>query len=423
MKIAKKTKKSLSINSSSIKYKRCVDDEDLIENDTHISCGEKSTMILRNNTRSYELYANGDNENGQLGFISYEEDIGKLHKITIIDQSTHLEMKHIDKIACGGNHTLFLANNTLYGLGSNIYGQLGCALLPKGSLGSNDRRYTPIKVLLDGIMENTEISFDCGRNHSAVVMDKKLYTFGCGKNGRLGHGNPENQHYPTIVKGFDNVTSVKCGNDYTVFVNNNNVYVCGMNKMTEQYLLLVKNKTKRILKPIKIWKEGKHSGKNIKSIHCGADHIIISCDDIYVFGLNQYGQLGIHKRYDFVTFTKLDCDFVHTIHYDSNIITTCGEYFSIFVVDNKIWICGKIGDIIFDDVTNIAYDIFNNKKIDSMDSGDNHVMIHTNDDMFYAFGDNSFGQLGIDKSSNIRIILINIKKYLQSGIHKRANHN
>jgi RCC1 and BTB domain-containing protein len=59
----------------------------------------------------------------------------------------------------------------------------------------------------------------CGGFHSAVVTeDGKLYTFGGGEHGQLGHNDRVNKLKPTLVQALDGVfvSQITCGWSHSV---------------------------------------------------------------------------------------------------------------------------------------------------------------------------------------------------------------
>ena len=52
----------------------------------------------------------------------------------------------------------------------------------------------------------------CGSDHMAALSsDGSLYTWGCGGNGRLGHGSEADIKRPQRVEGLPNIVYVSCG--------------------------------------------------------------------------------------------------------------------------------------------------------------------------------------------------------------------
>lgn len=63
------------------------------------------------------------------------------------------------------------------------------------------------------------INLSVGYRHSAAVTeDGELYTWGEGEHGRLGHGDSNGRHIPTLVKDLTDVGNVACGSSHTVVV-------------------------------------------------------------------------------------------------------------------------------------------------------------------------------------------------------------
>lgn len=57
----------------------------------------------------------------------------------------------------------------------------------------------------------------CATWHTAAISkDGKVYTWGNGSNGKLGHADEENQPLPKLVEGIDgNVIQIACGDFHT----------------------------------------------------------------------------------------------------------------------------------------------------------------------------------------------------------------
>ncbi|CAL4106537.1 unnamed protein product, partial [Meganyctiphanes norvegica] len=98
-------------------------------------------------------------------------------------------------VATGKNHMLAITDQGVYGWGSSKYGQVGCG-------GTN--RYPRPSFIMELEGKNV-VAVACGQFHSlAITKDGKLYTWGWGVHGQLGHGNVEDQHRPKLVKKLKN---------------------------------------------------------------------------------------------------------------------------------------------------------------------------------------------------------------------------
>ncbi|XP_069977308.1 uncharacterized protein ca isoform X2 [Penaeus vannamei] len=94
-------------------------------------------------------------------------------------------------VAAGKNHMLAITDNGVYGWGNSRYGQVGT-----GSTG----RY-PRPTLLTSLEGKGIVNIACGQFHSmAVSEDGKLYTWGWGVHGQLGHSSVEDVQVPTAIE-------------------------------------------------------------------------------------------------------------------------------------------------------------------------------------------------------------------------------
>lgn len=68
------------------------------------------------------------------------------------------------------------------------------------------------------------LDFSCGTNHTVAIDGRKrLFSWGFGGYGRLGHAEPKDEFVPRLIKFFDSqskgVKSVYCGSSYTLAIN------------------------------------------------------------------------------------------------------------------------------------------------------------------------------------------------------------
>ncbi|ALC46921.1 ca [Drosophila busckii] len=142
----------------------------------------------------------------------------------------------VHAIKCGRQHTLILTNNGLYAMGNNNLCQLGIGQHMQMAL------QPMLLTALDG-MNITML--EAGQYHNAAVADGKLYMWGWGIYGQLGNGSPENLATPTLVSFFKykKILQISLGhahslvlcqvqrNNYTPATNDsvNELYVFGSN--------------------------------------------------------------------------------------------------------------------------------------------------------------------------------------------------
>ncbi|EGG22456.1 regulator of chromosome condensation domain-containing protein [Cavenderia fasciculata] len=154
-----------------------------------VFCGYDCTFLL---SARGNVYAMGNNETGTLGLG--EDAIGRIAKATKVQLP-----EKIKSISCGATHSMFLSeSNKVYVCGWGAEGRLG--------LGNNTiNRYVP--TLIPFFAEN-RIKVDqvsCGGAHSLLLTtDGRVYSWGCGEDGKLGHGDEELSNDPKLIQFFEN---------------------------------------------------------------------------------------------------------------------------------------------------------------------------------------------------------------------------
>ncbi|KAM7180597.1 X-linked retinitis pigmentosa GTPase regulator-like isoform 2-T2 [Macrochelys suwanniensis] len=163
-----------------------------------VSCGYYHSALV---TRDGALYTFGEPENGKLGLLPEQL------KNNRVPQPVPGISERVNKVACGGGHTVALTETDVYTFGLGQYGQLG-----HGTFIFE----TSVPKAVDHLKRHKICNIACGENHTAVIADNGvMFTFGDGRHGKLGLGeeNFTNQFIPTLCSNFLKFTVylVACG--------------------------------------------------------------------------------------------------------------------------------------------------------------------------------------------------------------------
>jgi len=182
---------------------------------TQIAAGDAHSVFL---TARGEVFTCGWGEAGQLGH-------GNEGDLCLPEQVQALNGESITCIAAGSATTLFAGPNGCWSCGVNEEGQAG-----QGEYGIDWAGITtPARIAeFHGL---DIVSLSAGADHSAVV-DRlgRLYTFGYGDHGCLGHGDDRRQRHPVEVKALDDVpvAACACGTAHTIILTTHGeVLTCG----------------------------------------------------------------------------------------------------------------------------------------------------------------------------------------------------
>ncbi|XP_061091746.1 retinitis pigmentosa GTPase regulator b isoform X1 [Conger conger] len=250
-----------------------------MKNDTplRISCGDEHTALITDNGK---LYMFGSNNWGQLG----------LGTKTTVNKPTCVKALKSEKVklaACGRNHTMvYTTRGNVYTAGGNGEGQLG--------LGDCEERTSFQR--LDFFSSRSPIKMlAAGSNTSAALTEEgRLYMWGDNSEGQIGLGTEGGALTPQEVTVGRPVSWVSCGYYHSAFVTaDGDLYTfgeCDNGKLGLPPELLDSHRVPQMVPAI---------SDRVIQVACGGGHtVVLTEDDVYSFGLGQFGQLG-HGTFTF----------------------------------------------------------------------------------------------------------------------------
>lgn len=205
---------------------------------SQVSAGSYHSALL---TNQGELYMMGCGTYGRLG-LGDSEHKNIPTKLDIKIKGYDPKKIVVQQVSCGDQHTMICLKET--GMTSFSNNDSDAIMQPgdilvwgngrQGRLGLGDEEdvYVPtlLKYFSKHTIGNREIEktsiihqVSAGFSHSACVdTNGRVYTWGDGGDGRLGHGNENSKWEPTLVHGLGNsiITSISCGMRHTLCVDN-----------------------------------------------------------------------------------------------------------------------------------------------------------------------------------------------------------
>ncbi|XP_051465088.1 X-linked retinitis pigmentosa GTPase regulator [Apus apus] len=259
-------------------------------------CGRNHTLVY---TEKGNVYAAGGNSEGQLGLGDTEERT-TFHLISFFTN------QHKIKQLAAGSYTsaAVTEDGQLFVWGDNSEGQIGLA----------DEACVSVPCQVD--VGKPVSSVSCGYYHSALITgDGELYTFGEPENGKLGllPEQLKNNRVPQHVLGImEKVNKVACGAEHTVVLTERDVYTFGLG----QYGQLGHG---TFIFETSVPKSVKHLRKHkIRDVTCGENHTAVVTENglMFTFGDGRHGKLGHGEEnftnqfdptlcYNFLRFTVL----------------------------------------------------------------------------------------------------------------------
>ncbi|KAI4497476.1 hypothetical protein M0802_007487 [Mischocyttarus mexicanus] len=345
---------------------------------TDVACGYGFTAFAVSSSDKNIIYGSGINTDSQLGF--QEANRISLDLVTSprpINLPLQNSTTKVISIAAGRAHLLILTSEGLFTLGNNGYGQCGRPIIM-------NENYNNSKVVhhIPNIRGNQITAVTAGQDHSILLTESgEIYTFGWGADGQTGLAHYRNEHQPSLVKGDlagQHIIKVACvadcilalsdkgklfgwGNsEYGQLLTNNDNYQVNiatelnipkevghivdiaaggcfcmiLNSSGDVYvwgygILGLGPQVQRVLKPTLIpstlfGNNAYSRNTKVTNIYCGLSHLaaITNTGDLYMWGCNKFGSLGLSHRNDqFFPFKvsvgaqvkKVACGIDHTV--------------------------------------------------------------------------------------------------------------
>jgi len=301
-----------------------------------------------------------------------------------------LSGKSVSSVACSQQHTMVIATDgTLHGFGYNAFGNLGD--------GTTTNRPSPLLINGGSLSGKSVSSVACSQYYTMVIAtDGTLHGFGYNYYGNLGDGTTTDRPSPVLINGGSlsgkSVLSVACGQIHTmVIATDGTLHGFGYNGNGN----LGDGTTTNRPSPVLI-NGGSLSGKSVSSVACGAHHTMVIATDgtLHGFGANYSGQLGDG------TLTNQPSPVL------SNGGSLSGKSVSsVACVGNGNESYALATDGTIHRLSTTTYLLggvtLSGKTITNFQTG--YIShIRTSDNESYAFGDNSYGQIGIIHNTYIQ---------------------
>ncbi|KAK0097381.1 hypothetical protein PV326_002182 [Microctonus aethiopoides] len=329
------------------------------------------------------VYVWGLNDKDQLGGLK-----GSKIKLPVYSEVlSKLKPIHI----AGGSKTLFIVTQEgkLYACGEGTNGRLG--------LGDNNNVCEPKQIPFLSQYVIKKVAVHSGGTHAlALTQDSKVFSWGEGEDGKLGHGNRLSLDKPRLIEALKSkrIRDIACGSGHSAAIaSNGELYTWGLG----EYGRLGHGDTTTQLKPKLV---EALVGQRVVQVACGSKdaQTLALTDDgsVYSWGDGDFGKLGRGGSggcYAPILIERLNGLGVIQIE--------CGAQFSLALTKyGEVWTWGK-GDYYRLGHGNDQHvrkptvvESLRGKKISHVTVGALHCLAVTDTGQVYAWGDNDHGQQG-----------------------------
>lgn len=164
-------------------------------------------------------------------------------------------------------------------------------------------RHTEVSVMLTPVkMHTVAKAVACGKDYVLILsFDGRVFTYGNGSRGQLGHGDTDSRESPTLVEALDGIRiiSIASGGWHAAAVSDiGDLYIWGWNESGQLGLPCAANSKQKpevIVACQSIPRLVEFSSEIVVTlVSCGSRHTAILTDEgtVWTWGWNGYGQLG-----------------------------------------------------------------------------------------------------------------------------------
>jgi alpha-tubulin suppressor-like RCC1 family protein/uncharacterized protein YjbI with pentapeptide repeats len=269
-----------------------------------IACGRLYTNVLMTDGT---VYGTGSTPGVITYFYSHGgQGFGNKSTLTALEFPDG-PARNVKKIACGGEHTVFITNNgSLFGVGDNSSRQLGGIYTgPNYYMTPNyywDYDRTATKPITNS-SGKTPANVICGNLNTIIIMTDGT-RYGLGSTAGLGVTSNNANELSVVLNSVNTVADfIACGSDYSILLMTNGlIYGTGSNGNGRLGINIINSTVySSMVQMINT------TGKTPTSVACGSFHTIVLMADgtIYRAGLNSFGQLGTSPDLDTYEFPQL----------------------------------------------------------------------------------------------------------------------
>ena len=228
----------------------------------------------------------------------------------------------------------------------------------------------------------------------ALKTDGTVWAWGSNISGELGDGTFVEKLKPVMVPGLSGIKDIAAGNNFSIALKNNGtVWVWGNSNYGIDSEEAYKNRSK----PVEV-----KELNSIRSISAGKDHGLAFKADrtVWTWGSNGYGQFGRE-----LTASEQNKKKALKVSGLSDLINAdAGNTYNLAIRSKGTIVgwgnndFGQLGVKRNDKAKNTVYDklsINDFSPVTQLSAGENHSLALKKDGTLWAWGDNSYGQLGL----------------------------